>query len=879
MSAGPGSTVGPYLVERELGRGGMGVVFLGRDTRLERPVAIKALPEDLASDPGRLERFEREARSLAQVSHPNIAGIYGVEEHEGARYLVLEYVEGQTLAERLDRGPLAIDEAIDLAAQIASGVESAHEAGVIHRDLKPGNVIVTPDGRAKVLDFGLARTEESSSSSSSSSSEQPTLTSPAVHPTAAGVILGTAAYMSPEQARGRRVDRRTDVWSFGVILYEMLTGASPFVGETVSDSIGAVLHKSIDLSRLPPGVGPGLRRVLTRCVERDKDHRYRDLGDVRVELLAARHEPEAPARAAGMPRPVRFAAAAGLLGVGLAVGWLVAGALSPEPEGAVGRFDLVRETPDEQLVGASPRLSPDGRRLAFVRDGVILVRELDAFEPRALPGTEGALDIFWSPDGRWIGYLTRTAVLKAPLSGGDSIKLTGDRLSLSGTSGGAWSDGGWIYFADAEAGIKRVSDRGGEPTVVVTVDADTQFDHRDVGVLPGTETLLYVVRRRNLTFAIAVHDGEREAVLVELADSFLAYPSYSSSGHILFSRGATERSVWAVPFDADRLEVLGEPFLVEPGAWQSSVSGDGTLALVRGDLTLPGQLAWVSRDGQVESIPGDFEIIFLPLLSPDGSRIAFTAGAPPRYDVWVRDLDRGVNSRVTFEESLLAAFAWSPDGQRLAIGQMSLGGDGSASMRFLRADGTGETRDPVDGIMTSFDAQWETAVWMGDPMRQGDELFAVSVEDPSQRSGPILSGVPASRGAVSLSPDGSLLLYPSDQSGRPEIYCTRFPDGSGRWQVSTEGGENPIWAADGESLYFESDDVIYQVEVTREPSLSFGLPAAVIDAEEFGLDLGGGWAVTADGERFLATLSRAGEESTSSSIAIIQNWWREHRAR
>ena len=279
-------SVGPYTIVRELGRGGMGVVYLGCDTRLDRQVAIKALPEHLAQDPDRLARFEREARTLAQLTHPNVAGIYGVEEHEGARYLVLEYVEGETLAARLDRGALPVDEALEIAVQIAAGVEAAHEAGVIHRDLKPGNVIVTAEGKAKVLDFGLARTEEASSSSTQMSPNSPTLTSPAVQhsPTMPGVILGTAAYMSPEQARGRTVDKRTDIWSFGVILYEMLTGVCPFIGETVSDSIGAVLHKGVELDRLPSTTPAMVRHVLKRCLERDKATRYRDIGDVRIEL-------------------------------------------------------------------------------------------------------------------------------------------------------------------------------------------------------------------------------------------------------------------------------------------------------------------------------------------------------------------------------------------------------------------------------------------------------------------------------------------------------------------------------------------------------------------------------------------------------------------
>jgi eukaryotic-like serine/threonine-protein kinase len=370
------SQIGPYQITRELGRGGMGVVYLATDTRLNRQVAIKALPAEWASDPLRLDRFQREAKTLASLNHPEVAGIYGVEEHEGAQYLVLEYVEGQTLAEMLDGGPLPVDDVIELAVQIAAGVEAAHEAGVIHRDLKPANIIVTPDGKAKVLDFGLARTDDSSLSSAPSlSPDSPTITSPAAQhsPTMPGVILGTAAYMSPEQARGRRVDKRTDIWSFGVVLYEMLTGASPFVGETVSDSIGAVLHKDLELDRLPPQTPATVRRVLAQCLERDRNLRFRDIGDLRLQLLRAHEEPIRQAEPArSLPLWLIPVAIVGLVTVPVA-GWMMQPTAQPSPPAVVLPVQPVVQA-DIALPGdlklahsfvPGIAISADGRMLAF----------------------------------------------------------------------------------------------------------------------------------------------------------------------------------------------------------------------------------------------------------------------------------------------------------------------------------------------------------------------------------------------------------------------------------------------------------------------------------------------------------------------------------
>ncbi|MEO1511249.1 MAG: serine/threonine-protein kinase, partial [Planctomycetota bacterium] len=560
-----GEQVGPYLIERELGRGGMGVVYLARDTRLDRAVAIKALPEDMAADPERLARFEREARSLAQLSHPSIASIYGVEEHAGDRYLVLEFVEGETLEDRLDRGPLPPDEAVELAAQIAGGLAVAHDAGVIHRDLKPANVIVTPEGRAAILDFGLARIDEGRSSTSVDR-DAATLTTPAHSPTIAGVIMGTAAYMSPEQARGRRVDKRSDVWSFGVVLYEMLTGLRPFAGETVSDSIGAILHKTIDLDRLPDGTPPNAARVIERCTARDRDDRYRDLGDARLDLLepAGRAASGAEARRPGGVGPLLAIALAAVFGAaGLLAGLLQGAGWGERTEPTV--VDLV--APDGYEFEYA-MLSPDGRTVAarcdVIGSGVDawFIRDLDTPAWRRLPDSERSANGTFSPDGRYFVY-------KAPIEVGarDSRLLKLDLESdLPPTE--ILAPPVYLYEPEAEVHWLRSgelflqSDRGrsilpidpetgeiGEPLALRRAEGDVALDLCE-SVVPGlilAEVTRYTDRGyQNDAVAIVLATGE----VVDLVPN--ARPNAAADGLLYFSRFDT---LFAAPFDIETLEV------------------------------------------------------------------------------------------------------------------------------------------------------------------------------------------------------------------------------------------------------------------------------------------------------------------------------------
>jgi serine/threonine-protein kinase len=888
MSSRPAS-IGSFEVIRELGRGGMGVVYLGRDTRLDRPVAIKTLPEDLALDPDRLARFEREARVLASLNHSGIGAIYGLEESEGRKHLVLEYVEGRTLAEILAGGAVPVHEAIDIATQIAEALEAAHERGVVHRDLKPGNVMITPEGRAKVLDFGLARAGESASATMGppgpqGASESPTISSPApVHsPTIPGVIMGTAGYMSPEQARGKLVDKRSDIFSFGVVLYEMLTGSRAFGGETVSDSIGAVLHKPLDFSRLPPGTPPSVRRVLERCLQRDKALRYRDIGDVRLELLhtGAEHDaPPDPRRAPSRVSGIALASVCGLAAVA-AVGWHFAMRDGAPRDRTVRKYEVMRGTAESPLTADRARISPDGTRIAFVRDNLIHVRDFSSFEPRPLSGTDGAKTVFWSPDSKWIGYTTETSIYKVALLGGGAIKVADAESDVDWDLGGGWTSDDRIIYREDKF-IAEVAARGGKPAPHLMVNDETEVDFHSPTVIPGADVVLFIEHRRNGAYALAAYDGEQRVVLTDSDDQVIDSPTYCPSGNVLFVRGFGPRSLWAIGFDPRKMRVTSEPFLVLPDASQPSVADDGTLVVHRGEKAESGQLVFAGLDGKIEPVGDSFELVVAPLLSPGETKVALTTGKPGKFDVWVHDLERGSRNRITFTDSMTFPVAWSADSEELAIVTVGVGiGAPTPATSFYAADGSGQTRPSIDFGFMSFDAAWTIGVGSDDPMSQDAVFNAVSLDDPSDRTGVLrLADTPNS--IAVLNPSGTLIAYTSRLSGDNQVYCTRFPSGAGKWQVSVRGGSNPVWSADGTTLYFHNttgETKIYAVDVVTEPSVRFGMPREVLDAAALGLDVSSGWSVTADGKRVLALQAETDGDKTNS-ISVIENWHEEYRDR
>ncbi len=868
----------------------MGVVYLATDTRLDRQVAIKALPPELASDPARLERFEREAKTLASLNHPNLAGIHGVEEQDGAKYLVLEYVEGVTLADRLDRGPLPVDEAIELAVQIAAGIEAAHEAGVVHRDLKPANIIVTPDGQAKVLDFGLARTDDGGQSSTGAL-DSPTMTTPQNSPTIAGAILGTAAYMSPEQARGRRVDKRTDIWSFGVLLYEMLVGASPFHGETATDSIGAVLHKDLDLALLPRETPINVRRVLERCLVRDKNLRYRDIGDVRVELLqpdgVQELEPEQVQESRGLLWAAILGTAVVVAAIAGAAGWFASQRSILEPQRVVQRIDVLRSSGSAGPWTFGPAISPDGRQIAFIRDEQIHLRPLNQFESAPLPGTEGASNLFWSPDSRSLGFRTSEGVFAIFGLAGRPVRVS----ELDVQYGLVWTDDGRIIAnidgtldANIDSRLVAFPERGGEAETVIKADDEVTIDYHEFFVIPGTGVLVYFEHLQNGDMPLVAYDGERAITLAAFDDVFNSTCVWSPTGHVLFTRGVKNlKDLWAVKFSPQRMETEGEPFLVMSDVTGPSVSNDGTLAVVRGNgkQSWGGEIGWITTDGEFELITEADESVAGLLPSPDGSMLAFTSGPiQSQADVWVHDFDRGFSRRIQKFSGFGFPVAWSPDSSELLVVEVQLTEGMRFTTHFLAADGSGDSRESYDGFVLGVDPTWTTAAVADGDLRNPftASLAAIRLDDYSSL-GVVVEKPRVFGSGVSISPDGSYALYASSRSGRGEVYCIEWPSGDGTQQVSTEGGRFAVWSSDGSRIIFQDweGEAYYEVDVERTPALSLSRPrplfAEGIDTKN--LDELQPWK---EEGRFI-TIRRGADEADAQPlfISIIENWYEEFR--
>ena len=720
MALSPGTRLGHYDVTALLGEGGMGQVWQATDTQLNRQVALKILPDAFAADPDRLARFTREAQILASLNHPNIAAIYGIEEAEGTRALVLELVEGPTLADRISKGPIPLDEALPIAKQIAEALEAAHEAGVIHRDIKPANIKVREDGNVKVLDFGLAKALDPNPEGDPSQS--PTLTAAA---TQMGVIMGTAAYMSPEQAAGRRVDKRADIWSFGVVLFEMLTGQRPFTGETVSHVIGGVLRLDPDWHTLPDDTPPLLRRLLRRCLQKERTHRLRDIGDALTDLddaATAQPSDEVGATAqAGWRRAVPLIAT-------LLVGGLITGVavwnLVPEVVRPVARFVVSTPETEPPSPGASSvnfAISPDGSRIVYVVGTFpsvqLYVRSLDQLAGTRLG--DGA-DPFISPDGMWVGFGstgTGTAdqtVQRISITGGPPVTLFEHRAGLRGAS---WGPNDTIIFASSQpgTGLFRAPAGGGEPVVLTTPDAEQgERAHLWPEFLPDGGSVLFTIVKgagtQNTEIAVLDLATGQQKSLVAGGST----PRYAPTGHIIYG---AEDTLMAVPFDLDRLTVTGAPVPVVEGvttrltgAVAYSVSANGSLVYVpRGSVTGLRTLVWVDREGRAEDVGAEPKVYNAPRLSPDGNRVALLVrDGAGNVDIWVHDLARNTSTRLTFDPGLDMYPLWTLDGARVVFSSNRDGG--GRSLFWRAADGTGQ----VDRLTTSPANSQSPWAWLRD---------------------------------------------------------------------------------------------------------------------------------------------------------------------
>jgi len=890
MPLEPGRTVGHYRIIAAIGAGGMGEVYRATDTRLGRDIAIKVLPAHVIEDAERLARFRREAHLLASLNHPNIAAIYGFEEAEGKPFLALELVDGEDLAGRLAKGPIRLDEAMEIARQIAEGLEEAHEKGIVHRDLKPANVKVTPEGKVKILDFGLAKACEGAGPEHGTAddlSQSPTLTRHAG--TQVGVILGTAAYMSPEQARGKAVDRRADIWAFGVVLYEMLTGKRLFGGETVSDVIAAVLTRNADLSVLPADTRPALRRLLARCLERDPKRRLRDVGEARFilqESLSGTPDTDVPKAPAQAPqrhgsRPVwRAAAAAAILLLTLAAGLVLGGRwgsdrTAPVPAPPI-RFSL--DPPPEVDQIWAPALSADGSFVVYeghVRGKPsLLVHHFAEFAPRPLKGTEGARGPFLSPDGRWVAFVQGSSLKKTAISGGDVLTIC--EIPARSFPGAVWRPDGTILFPLSWlTGLWTVSAEGGEPQPLTEPDRERgEKGHWWPKLLPDGRSALFTVWRARTGMndsVVALIDlgSRRYRTLFPGADARFLPPDQI----VYYHAGAYH----AVPFDVATLEVSGDavPVLdetadLDPAGDQDlplAVADSGTLVYTTTQIVPESRLAWVA--------PGQGPV-FLPFptrryvgmdLSPDGRTLAAAILEAGRYEIRLLDLQRGTEQLLDLTGSNWTP-RWDPQGSGIVFQSMRKG-----DFDIYRIDaGGGGREEPVvigeqDEVPYAWSRDGRQLIFSKSEPEGSDQIWALTIGGDAEPQ-VVVSG---SIRAADLSGDGHWLAYASNRSGRSEIYVQPFPGPGATTRISLEGGSSPRWSNDGTELFFVRDDSVLALSfridggrfVPRSERVVLEAPMAALSDP----------VISPDGRRFLVRLRLADPEPPR--LRVVFNWNRE----
>ena len=865
MSLTSGTRFGPIEIVSPLGAGGMGEVYRARDTRLDRQVAVKILLESLGRDPDRLLRFEREAGLLAALNHPHIAQIYGLEESGSTRALVMELVEGPTLADRIAEGPLPLDEALPIARQIVEALEAAHEQGIIHRDLKPANIKVRPDGTVKVLDFGLAKLAEPGASGAESAGAvtmSPTIMSPAM--TQVGVILGTAAYMSPEQARGRTVDRRADIWAFGVVFYEMLAGHRPFKGDDLTDTLASVVKDQSDLSKVPADV----RRLLGRCLEKDPQRRLRAIGDV-WDLLDDGSAARARGGAAAGPRwhqRVPWVVAALAFVVAAWAGWgaWATNGLAAETPPDVTRLELTLP-PGVELFGSTSRTvasSPDGRSLAFVGTALgerqLFLRRLDRFEATPVRGTEGATTSFFSPDGNALGFATSAGELRT-VSLVDGLVTTAAR-GASILYGAAWTSDDYLVYVH-DGALWQVHRTGGEPKALTTLSGD-EVTQAFPTPLPGDRTLLFAVQSKGGQWRIESltrGTGQRQPVLTNAT-----MPLIGTGNRLFFYR---DGQLLVSEFDTGTMKTSGSPEQVlenlpnrSEGVPAADVSAAGMIVYAPGAAVR--RLVWVSRTGVEEPVIDEVRGYLNPRVSPDGTRIVVQAGG-----VWVLDLRRRAFELLPTQSTASNAFpTWLPDGRhvihRSGVGLRIENTGGVEPGRTL----PGTTEFDYPGAMTPDN---QTLVLLRNSPTTSFDLLVAPFSNPAQARP--FAQTPAYEGGGRLSADGKWLVYVSNESGRNQVYVRSFPDGDRRLQVSTDGGTQPALIGNGTEIFYRNGDRMMAVELRATAAgVELSQPRMLFDRPySYGAGITiANYDVTADGQRFLMVK----DEADVGRLRMVLNW-------
>jgi Tol biopolymer transport system component len=894
-----GSRLGPYEITAAIGAGGMGEVYRARDSKLGRDVAIKVLPEVFASDAERMARFQREATVLASLNHPNIATIYGLEDSSSTRALVMELVEGPTLADRIKSGPIPINEALPIAKQICDALEYAHERGIIHRDLKPANVKVTNDDAVKVLDFGLAKALEGDPSSIDISTS-PTISRMA---TMQGELLGTAAYMSPEQAKAKSVDRRADIWAFGCVIYEMLTGKQAFTGETVTESLAAVIMKDPDWSQLPSATPMRVRVLLQRCLQKDPKQRLRDIGDARIsldEVLSGTPDlaPVGKAEAAVVPlwhRALPWAIAATAVAVAAVAVWAPWRAATTPVQGESVRFQIPLPEKVTLATTGAFALSPDGRQLAFPAtgsDGVqrVWVRALDSLEAHPLPGSESNLvpPFVWSPDSRYIAFDAGGKLKKIPVSGSPAETICDISTNIVG---GSWNRDGVIIFGQATGGLMQVSAAGGSPASPLTIldlsRGETQ--HAMPSFLPDGRHFVYL--RWGGVENDGVYVGSLDAKPEEQSTKRLVAtqtgPAYvpsadSSPGQLLFLRAGT---LLSQPFDARRLELVGEAATLADGLGRYlrfgffSASTNGVL-VYRASGAGSQQLTWDDTQGKALGTVGEPADVFPTLsLSPDGAHAAVSRidAQGQNSIIWLLDFSRGTSTRFTFGSSSATSAVWSVDGNRIIFASNR---EGAYNLYQKLASGAGDEELLLKSDESKYPTSWsrdgrfllyvvqgngKAGIWVL-PLEGDKKPFPFMRQESNQH-------------LAQFSPDGHWVAYSSDESGREEIYVRPFsPDpkqnaasAGGKWLISSNGGIQPRWRGDGKELYYiSSDRKLMAVEIRTSPVFQAGVPKVFFQTLLTSNTFYFRWDATADAKRFL--LETPSAQSAQAPFTVVLNW-------
>jgi serine/threonine protein kinase len=879
MNIAPGTRLGAYEVIAQIGAGGMGEVYRAHDTQLARDVAIKVLPANFVNDPERLSRFQREARMLAALNHANIATIYGLEQSGGATCLVMELVPGETLADRVKAGPLPMEEALKIAVQIAEALEAAHEKSIIHRDLKPANVKVTPEGKVKVLDFGLAKAFESELANEDISNS-PTLSRAA---TMQGMILGTAAYMSSEQAKGKNVTKATDIWAFGCVLYELLSGHKAFDGEDTTEILAAVVRAEPDWARLPESTPQSIRLLLRRCLRKDRRQRFQDATDVRIEIEdalsgASVSAPTALVETRKPELPRVWMAACGVLLVALVtVSFFHFRETPPQP--SIVRFQI---SLPEKATNPIFQLSPDGKVLAFTAAESgrrkLWIRPIDSLTPQAVPESEDATYPIWSPDSASIAFFVPGKLKKVAIAGGPSQTV----CDAADGRGGSWNSDGVIVFSPGlGSAIERVSAAGGVPTAVTKIGIPGELQRYPV-FLPDNKHFLYVVnvgKPEANGINIGSLDGAPPLHILSDDSSASYVPSAASGGNgfLLFRR---ESTLMGLPFDPRQLRIAGDVFPVTEGVGTAgntsfsafSVSNNGVLIYGNGGLGPKGdEMMWMDRGGKRLGNVGQPAQMAGDSLSPDGKKVLISIFNLTRdaADLWLLDVERGVPTRSTFRPGISADGIWSPDGNTIVF---------QADNRMIYrkpANGTGKEELLLGEGINSRPVDWSRdgkfVVYESTGSTTGNDIWLLPMEG-DHKPVPYLQ-TPFNEGDAQLSPDGRWMAYASNESGQPQVYVQAIPASGAKWQISPAGGVQPRWRRDGKELfYISTDQKLMAVPVKSGDGFEAGASQPLFELDPIFPAMMGRFAYqpAADGLRFLVLELVGG--STAPPIDVVLNW-------